>query len=276
MFGIGRSSTSPLGTVLAVLGGAVLIVGKQAQSQTSVSPRFEVASIKPSKTDERMNYGVRGDTMFGSNMPALGWIEIAYKVREFQVNGPAWISEEKFDITAKAGGPGEPMREMLQSLLADRFNLKLHREKKELPVYTLVVGRLKMKLSKDQTPWAGDFPNGSSDGRPTTGASPTVLAPGKFLGEAIPISMFVTLLADKLRRPVINKTGLTGRYDIDLTYVPGSGQSLSDEADQSQQADTSTPSLFTAIREQLGLRLELGKGPVEVIVIDHIDRPSQN
>jgi len=267
---------SPLETVLAAVCGALLIAGGQAQSQTSVTPRFEVVSIRPNKTDERMNYGVRGDRLFGSNMPALGWIEIAYQVREFQVNGPAWISEEKFDITAKAEGPGAAMREMLQSLLADRFNLKVHREKRELPVYALMVSGLKMKLSKDQTPWAGDFPNGSPDGRPTTGASPTVLSPGRFLGEAIPMSMFVTLLADKLGRPVINKTGLMGRYDIDLRYVPGSGQSPSDEADQSRQADASTPSLFTAIREQLGLRLESAKGPVEVLVIDHIDRPSEN
>jgi uncharacterized protein (TIGR03435 family) len=87
------------------------------------------------------------------------------------------------------------------------------------------------------------------------------------------MSMFVTLLADKLGRPVINKTGLMGRYDIDLRYVPGSGQSPSDEVDQSRQADASTPSLFTAIREQLGLRLESAKGLVEVLVIDHIERP---
>ena len=217
-----------------------------------------------------MNYGVRGDRMFGSNMPAIGWIEIAYQVRDFQVHGPAWISEEKFDIAARAAGPGGPMREMLQSLLADRFNLKVHREKRELPVYALLADRLKMKLSKDQTPWAGDFPNGSPDGRPTTGASPAVLAPGRFQGEAVPISMFVTLLADKLGRPVINKTGLTGRYDFDLSYVPGSGQLPPDDA------DTSAPSLFTAIREQLGLRLESAKGPVEVLVIDRIDRPSEN
>src|SRR5262249_21708077 len=113
MLAFARSSSLAVRTLLAVLGGALSIARGQAQSQTSVTPRFEVASIRSSKTDERMNYGVRGDRMFGSNMPALGWIEIAYQVRAFQVNGPAWISQEKFDIEAKAGGPGEPMREML-------------------------------------------------------------------------------------------------------------------------------------------------------------------
>lgn len=149
------------------------------------------------------------------------------------------------------------MRQMLQSLLADRFNLKVHREKKELPVYALVVGRLKMKLSKDQRPWAGDFPNGSPDGRPTTGASPSVLAPGRFLGEAIPMSMFVTLLADKLGQPVINKTGLLGRYDIDLRYLRGPGQSSSDEADESRQV-YSNP---RTARTEVGTGEGPGRGP---------------
>jgi uncharacterized protein (TIGR03435 family) len=157
---------------------------------------------------------------------------------------------------------------MLQSLLAERFNLKLHRETRESTVYALVLGRngLKMRPSKDQTLWAGDFPDGSPDGRPVTAGGPTELAPGRLRGEAIPMTMFVNLLAGPLG-PVMNKTGLAGRFDIDLRYDPASGQSP-DAAD--------TPSLFTAIQEQLGLRLESAKGPVEFLVIEHIERPSAN
>jgi len=219
-----------------------------------------------------MDYGLRGDGMFGRNMPAIGWIQIAYQVKEFQIVGPAWISTEKFDIEAKTESPSHSSSQiylMLQSLLADRFNLKLHRETRESTIYALVPGRggVKMKPSKDQTLWAGDFPDGSPDGRPVTAGGPTELAPGRFFGEAIPMTMFVNLLAGPLGRPVVNKTGLAGRYDIDLRYDPASGQSP-DAAD--------TPSLFTAIQEQLGLRLESAKGPVEFLVIDHIERPGDN
>jgi uncharacterized protein (TIGR03435 family) len=170
------------------------------------------------------------------------------------------------------------MFSMLQSLLAERFQLTVHRETRESAAYALVIGRtgLKMKPSKDQALYVGDFPDGSPDGRPLTGGGPTELAPGRFLGEAIPITMFTNLLAGPLGRQVINKSGLTGRYDIDLRYTPGSGQASSDDADQSPQGSTSTASLFTAVQEQLGLRLESTKGPVEILVIDHVERPSEN
>jgi uncharacterized protein (TIGR03435 family) len=230
-----------------------------------------VASIKPNNTDERMDYGVRGDRLFGRNMPAIGWIEIAYKVREFQIVGPAWISREKFDIEAKAANSGGEMQLMLQSLLANRFKLTAHRETKKSPVYSLVVGRggVKMKPSKDQTPWSGDFPNGTPDGRPTSGASPTAIAPGRFAGEAIPMSMFVTLLADQVGRPIVNRTGLAGRYDIDLRFARG-------DTDASPHSDADVPSVFTAIQEQLSMRLKPAKASVEVLVIDHVERPSAN
>jgi uncharacterized protein (TIGR03435 family) len=91
------------------------------------------------------------------------------------------------------------------------------------------------------------------------------------------MTMFVNLLAGPLNRPVINKTGLTGRYDIDLHYAPGSGQAPSAETAESAQRDfSSEPSLFTAIQEQLGLRLESTKAPVEILIIDHIERPREN
>jgi uncharacterized protein (TIGR03435 family) len=264
------------------IGGVIIVVAIVVARSQNIASRleFEVAAVKANKTNERLDYGIRGDRMYGS-MPAVGWIQIAYGVKEFQIKGPAWISTERFDIEAKAAngsGTGTQMRLMLQSLLADRFGLKLHSEFKESPVYTLLVGRsgVKMRPSADQTLWAGDFPDGSPDGQPLTAGGPTDLAPGRFLGEAIPITMFVNLLAGPLGRPVINKTGLTGRYDIDLRYAPGSGQVTSNDPDQSAQAGATSPSLFTAIQEQLGLRLESTKGPVEVLVIDHIERPSEN
>jgi uncharacterized protein (TIGR03435 family) len=258
----------------------VVVIGLAQSQQTASRPEFEVASVKPSDTNGRMDYGIRVDGLFGTNMPAKGWIQIAYGVKGFQIAGPDWISFEKFDIHAKAESASSARQKllMLQSLLADRFKLTLHRETREQSVYALVVGRrgLKMKPSKDQTLWAGDFPDGSPDGRPLTGGGLREFAPGQLVGEAVPMTMFVNLLAGPLDRPVINKTGLTGRYDIDLRYTPGSGQAPSADAEQSVQADASGASLFTAIQEQLGLKLESTKGPVEVLVIDHVERPSEN
>lgn len=166
---------------------------------------------------------------------------------------------------------------MLQALLADRFKLTLHRETRESAVYALVVDRkgLKMKPSKDQTLFAGDFPDGSPDGRPVTGRSPKELGQGRLAGEGIPMTILVNLLAGPLDSPVINKTGLTGRFDIDLKYMPTSGQAPAAGAEAAVE-DPSTPSLFTAILEQLGLRLEPEKGPVEFFIIDHIERPGAN
>jgi uncharacterized protein (TIGR03435 family) len=259
----------------------VAVLGLAQSQKTAALPEFEVASVKPSSTNERMNYGQRPNGIFGTNMPAKGWIQIAYGIKAFQIVGPDWISFEKFDIDAKAENLSSARQKlsMLQALLADRFKLTLHRETRESPVYNLVVSRggLKMRPSKDQTLWAGDYPDGSPDGRPLTGGGPKSLAPGRFAGDAIPMTMFVNLLAGPLDRPVINKTGLTGRFDIDLRYAPGSGQAPSVESVGSAPPDSSSEaSLFTAIQEQLGLRLESTKGPVEMLIIDHIERPRGN
>ncbi|HEY4363612.1 MAG TPA: TIGR03435 family protein [Bryobacteraceae bacterium] len=245
----------------------------------SPDPKFEVASVKPNVINDPMDYrGGAGAVLSGRNIPALGWIQIAYGVKDFQIAGPAWISSEKFDIDAKPAQPASApqMLAMLKSLLADRFHLTLHHETKQLPVYDLVVARrgLKMKPSKDQSPWAGDFPNGSPDGRPTTGGGPSELAPGRLAGKAVPMTIIVNLLAGPLGRPVVNKTGLTGRFDLDLRYTPGSGQAPS--GDTAPDDDPRTASLFTSLQEQLGLKLEPSKGPVDVLVIDHIERPSAN
>lgn len=243
-------------------------------------PQFEVASVKPSNSNERMNYGLRADGLFGTNMPAKGWIQIAYGVKEFQIVGPDWISNEKFDITAKAEKAASARQKllMLQALLAERFQLKLHEETKEASVYALVIDRkgLKMKPSKDQTLFAGDYPDGSPDGRPLSGAGPGDLGPGKLVGESMPMTVLLNLLAGPLDRPVLNQTGLTGRYHVDLHYIPGSGQAPPADGDRELPKDDSAATLFTAMQEQLGLRLVATKGPVKMLIIDHIERPVAN
>lgn len=247
-----------------------------ALTLTAQQVEFEAAAVKPNHSAERMDYGVRGSRLWGRNMSVKGWIEIAYGVRDYQITGPAWISDEKFDIEAKIGPPYRDSKLMLQSLLADRFQLKLHRTTQESSAYALTIAKtgLKMKPSKDQSLWGGDYPNGSPDGRPVTWGSPAEFGPGRLRGDAIPMTMFTTLLSDRTGRKVINQTGLTGRYEIDLTWLPDSVQLNFEDPSETKPSD-STPSLATALR-QLGLRLEPTKAPVDILVIDHIERPGEN
>lgn len=243
-------------------------------------PVFEVASIKPNKTIEREYYGLTGSRILGKNMPVKGWIQIAYSVKDFQIAGPDWISHERFDIEAKADSqPVSPrqMMLMLQSLLADRFKLAFHKELRQSPAYALVISHkgLKMRRSEDQTLWAGDFPDGPPKGQPVTGGGPREFGPGRLTGEAIPITEFVNLLSSPLDRQVINRTGLTGRFDIDLRYAPGSGKASLTDDDQAPQ-DSSAPTLFTAVQQQLGLKLESTKAPIDILVIDRVERPDAN
>jgi uncharacterized protein (TIGR03435 family) len=163
-----------------------------------------------------------------------------------------WIDSQRFDISAKSEGHGPVDKEqsnlMLRQLLADRFGLVFHRETKELVVYSLVVGKNGPKLKE-----------GGTEGPYLSG-----LAPGKLVGTRASMASLTRALSRSLGRPVKDETGLRGQYDFTLVWSP-------DDA-----ADASGPSLFTAVQDQLGLRLESKKAPVETIVIDHLGTPSPN
>lgn len=149
---------------------------------------FEVASIRPNKSDEQIDYHAYADHLIVKNMSLKGLIETAFGAKDFQVVAPAWASVEKFDVAAKAPGkvPFSELILMFQALLADRFQLRSHREMRDSTVYSLVVARggIRMKLSTDQTLYAGDYP----DGRPLKGGSPSVLSPGHIGGEEVPMN----------------------------------------------------------------------------------------
>ncbi len=238
---------------------------------TAATPSFEVASIKPNRTNSPVSFKfeILGRRLTGRNVTAKLLTRIAWRLQDFQITGgPAWFSSDGFDVDAAAERPvaSSQMPLLLQSLLADRFKLTSHRTTRESVVYALVTGKgaPKIKLSADQSPFVGDHPEGARDGPALTAANMRVTSPGNLIGEAVPMSLFVSLLSQQVGRPVVNKTGLTARYDIDLRWTP-------DAADAS-----SGPSVFTAIQEQLGLRLESARGPVEVLIIDHIEKPSTN
>jgi uncharacterized protein (TIGR03435 family) len=234
-------------------------------------PTFEVATIKPSKPDEqRFMLVFRGNTFetIGTSLSQL--ITMAYEVHAKQIVGaPAWFDTEKFDITAKPDIKGTPntqqLEAMVQKLIVDRFNLTFHHDQRELPVYVLSVAKTGSKLTN----------NGDPNGLPGFG----LRAPGALNVHSATMSDFASMMQQTvLDRPVLDKTGLTGRFDFNLDWTPddsqfgGRGASIPPPTD----ASNAPANLYTALEEQIGLKLEAAKAPAEVIVIDHSEKPSQN
>ncbi len=241
--------------------------------QAAAAPlQFEVASVKPvpdlppgsavlpgSVILPRVDDPQRFRAVYWLNGP-LGMLEWAYGVREFQVLGaPAWLGRERFEIQARAEHPSSEgqIKQMVQALLADRFDLKLHRETREISVYALVVGRNGPKLADAKGPAQNQ------------GLGNIMVPPGKLTAHGATMALFVQILTENLDRPVIDKTNLTGHYDFDLTY-DGPSWSLEEHDWKPFGA-----SIFGPIQD-LGLKLEPQKSPVEVLVIDSVDHPSGN
>ncbi len=225
-------------------------------------PQFDLATVKPSaaQTDGRTQTRMSSDTDTGrltySNVNLKEIIGRAYKVQEYQVTGPGFITTERFDIAAQfpphTDGNRVPL--MLQALLADRFKLTIHRDTKELPVYALVIAKGGPKFK----------PADSS-----TGVTSDSNRTRWHVTAKVTMPRFAEFLTDEAGRPVVDKTGLTGTYDLTLDWAVDNSAIASDSA--------SGPSLFTALQEQLGLKLDPAKGPVETIVVDHAEKtPTDN
>jgi uncharacterized protein (TIGR03435 family) len=238
-----------------LLAGAALVVAQENAS-------FEVASIKLHPGVVTMSGGgVRGATFSETAVTLRDLIQSAYDLRIDQISGgPSWMESERYDIAAKAEGEApiakEQLPKMLQALLAERFKLKVHRETRETPVYELVVGKSGPKLKEaSANAKEGGFTRGSN-----TGAMHSEISKGTMDQLARQISLTAG-------RPVIDKTGLTGYYAYTLDWA---------SANRPPDADSDTPSMFTAVQEQLGLKLESTKAPVEVLVVDRAEKPSEN
>jgi uncharacterized protein (TIGR03435 family) len=235
---------------------------------------FEAASIKPSAPMAmgRVRVGVQmlpGGRVSMSGVTAKLLIQQAYGVREFQiVGGPDWMGSERYDITAKPEGAAtqEQVKVMIQALLKDRFQLKFHRETKELPTYALVVAKGGPKFH------ASEVEKGSDSQTMRMGR-------GQFTIEGAPMAALANQLAQILARSVIDKTELTGNYDFKLEFMPDQGQGgpiAVTGGDGHAPAENSGVSIFTALQEQLGLKLESTKGPVEILVIERAAKASEN
>ena len=253
-----------------------LLTAWGVHAQTAPAPpSFEVASIKPSGPDAQGMYLLPqsgGDLrLIGATLKNL--IAYAYNVREFGVSGgPGWVNSDRFDINARArrpsaaedpsGGPRQ-IGARLKSLLAERFQLVIHSETKEQNVYALVPAKSGPKVSEAKAE------SGSTIRR----------RQGSIIGQGVGMRMLVLNLANAVERPVLDRTGLTGRYDYKLEWSPdvrGSGSIAAAGGEAPLPPDPNGPSLFTALQEQMGLRLEPQKAPVEILVIDHAARPSEN
>jgi len=253
-------------------------------------PEFEVASIKLNKTGDRriMITPARGGRFTATNIPMQFFITQAYSIKDFQLSGaPAWLMSERYDIEAKAeGNPSmSEMLPMVQALLEDRLKLKVHRETKEQQVYALIVAKAgKLHEAEGECPPRPSTPPPppEPDKLPTGFCGGFFMFPGHLSGQKVGIAQLMDPLSRFTGRVVLDKTNLTGKYDIDLQYTPEGGQFPTPPGGGDPglpplpPIDPNGPSLFTALQEQLGLKLESQKGPVEMIVIDHVERPSEN
>jgi len=277
--------------VLCWLSCAVCVTA--GQEPTADAPAFEVATVRENRSGEtRSRIELVNARFNATNMTLRELVAIAYPAEggAFRhaselVGGPGWFNSARFDIVAGADGfrgdtnrPGftttaadrasvERVRQMLQRLLAERFALRLHHETRPTPIYALVTAKSGGALGPDLRRSTRDCleewkTQGMPDARNVACGSIQGARPGSVAGQAAEIGPLVRSLWDWTGRPVIDRTGLTGRFDFSLRWSPEGS------------TDTDAPSIFTAVQEQLGLKLEPATGPVDVLVVDAAERPA--
>jgi uncharacterized protein (TIGR03435 family) len=293
------------GKLLAVAVASLAVAVQVASAQVNVAPaaavvarptgadgkpmEFDVISVKPNKSGtNRMMFMTGAENFSGTNIPLMLVVQNAYNIKEDLISGaPGWVTSDRFDVEAKVAATDvatlkklnddqqdAAQQHMLQTLLADRFKLQVHKETKQLPIYELVIAKGGLKL-KQATP--GDtYANGIKGPDGVSHAGMISMRPGQFTGQSISLSALVDQLARRTHRTVVDKTGLTGNFDVTLNWTPDDGPGgMARTADDGSSGDAA-PDLFTAVQEQLGLKLQPAKGPVETLVVDHVERPTEN
>ena len=271
------------------------------EAATAKAPAFDVISIRLNKDSSqmsgngsfRMRVGSRSlpDGYSASNIDLKSLLANAYGVRPDQISGGSdWIASNHYDIEAKVvpadGTALQPLTKeqrnlMLRSLLADRFKLVVHTETKEASIYalTLAKGGPKLTASKPSEAPPPNIPPGAivrgnpGDG-PPRGGMMRMSGPGNLTVTAMTMTQFANMLSSQLHRTIVDQTGLTGTYDFTLQWTPDNLPAS--PGGEAQALDPTGPTIFTAVQEQLGLKLESTKGPVKTVVIDHIEPPSEN
>jgi uncharacterized protein (TIGR03435 family) len=256
-----------------VAGAAIAAIVALAQSQPAIS---YVASVKPNNAADARGLSEYSPSGFLNATAITGrtLLRTAYRVQDFQIAGaPGWLATRRFDISARAEGSPPSQQALIQALLKDRFGLAVHKETRESELFSLVVARNDGKLGSKLV--KSDF---DCDAYLATPRSPADLArtglrcayrsnPGDFTGYAVQMSQLAQVLSFFVGRPVSDKTGLSGRFDVVLQWMPDNAAAA---------GDVVGPSLTTALQEQLGLKLVSEKGPVSMLVVDHVEEPSGN
>ncbi len=272
-------------------------------AQTPADFKFEVASIRPSQPSptDRVDLGLHldGAQVHINSLPMRDYLARAYRLKLYQVTGPDWLSSERYDLSAKLppGSTSEQIPEMLQSLLVERFQIKLHRDKKDLPVYALVAGKPPLKLQQsapDAGPAArkGDVAvaaSGSAAGVSVDlgNGSYYTFANAKFEIHKVTMETLARLLERYVDRPIVDMTGIQGTYDLTFTVTPEDAQTmlihvavnagvlLPPQALQLLDSG-SIASLIDAL-QQLGLKLDARKAPLDLLVVDQASKtPGDN
>lgn len=268
-----------------------------AAQQAASDPTFEVASVRPN-TSGYAGWRLEpqaGGRLTGTNVPAAALIRFAYDLPDFQISGgPGWLGSDRFDIAAKAEGdaPVNQTRLMLRTLLAERFKLTVHTETRDLPIYALVMarsdGRPGTQLRRTEADcgreivlgddWAGIGP---SRGVPRCGffgfAPGTDLPKGRggLAFRGLTLSMFAKRLMPVVRRPVSDQTGLTGYFDAEFDFLAELPPPPPPPGLPNAFGSDPFGSIFTVLPEQLGLKLDSRRGPVDVLVIDRVEPPAR-
>ena len=253
-------ATLPIAFALLAL-AALPFFPALAQAQ---KPAFAVATIRPAKQSVQFehdgNTELVGNTLRMQDVTVATCLKLAYHIQDRQIAGPDWLQSDRFDITAKADDPidEDTMKHMLQSLLADRFNLSFHREPRQMKVIVLTVVGVHPGLNPTSAPDAKPFRQNSANGT---------------VAKSMPIGEFADFLSGPLQIPVVDRTGLTGKYDFVLDFTPYL-------PDPSKNMDGTRPDttaiLKAAMQDELGLKMTGATAPVEVLVIDRVEKPTQN
>jgi uncharacterized protein (TIGR03435 family) len=266
-----RTTTAALVAVGLMNAGFAL---SQAPATIPSDLKFEVASLKPSKPGGR-GMGIRpaagGQRYEASNCPVKLMIQAAYRLKAEQIlGGPGWLESDRFDMEAKAERQSnlDELHVMLMNLLVERFHLKFHKEKKEIPMYALTVDKGGAKVTPHEAANAGDLWIDQTIDR---------IVHVKMKATFAPMDYFAFRLSQLMDRPVVDLTNLKGGYDFNLEYTRDLPPGVPENAQlNGAPIDTSGPTVFAAVKRQLGLELKAQKGPVDIIVIDHVEKPTEN
>ena len=269
---------------IRVLVIAILAIPALAQQPATTPPTalpvYDVVSIHPhSALDNNISFNTRPGNFAAINATLKQLISFAWGIREDLISGlPGWADTAHFDVTAKVSDfdpaafknlTREQHEAMLRPILTDRFHVKVHTEIKTLGVFNLVLTRDGPKFQKSPPP-TNDPDHPTPPGQPGRGG--ISINNDDLTATAVPLSMFSEVLSGQLNHTVIDKTGLTGDYDLKLKWTPDEdSHNTSDNG-----AGDRPPDLFTALQEQLGLKLDSAKGPVETLIVDHVEQPTPN